>query len=193
MRAPVDTLIDAAIAAVEQSGAIDARSRLGVVSDVNSDGTISASVGDSTLTSIRVLSGYTVPTVGDTVSILRGTGGWVCVGSLATSSPEWQTPSLNSPWSAYGSGYRAPRYRRVGKMVEIQGVISSGSTSVSGSPVVFTLPASYRPTASLVFAVPRQGGTARQLTVMAGGDVNFQSLESGAVNYISIGCSYSVD
>jgi hypothetical protein len=104
----LDKLLNASVDAVKKSGALETNALMATVSVVNTNGTVDVTRAGDTFPSVRVLSGYMVPTVGDSVELLRSAGGWVCVGKLMTSSaPRFQTGSLSltsataDSWSSY--------------------------------------------------------------------------------------------
>jgi hypothetical protein len=84
--AAVDKLLGAAVQSVKTSGLLESMARMGVVSAVNSDGTVDVSRSGDAFPSVRLLNEAEPPVVGDTVQMLKTMGGWVCVGKLATSS-----------------------------------------------------------------------------------------------------------
>jgi hypothetical protein len=96
--AAVDKLLGAAVQSVKTSGLLESMARMGVVSAVNSDGTVDVSRAGDVFPSVRLLSGYESPVVGDTVQMVKTMGGWVCVGRLAASSaPNIQSGSVTFP------------------------------------------------------------------------------------------------
>jgi hypothetical protein len=95
--AAVDKLLGAAVQSVKTSGLLESMARMGVVSAVNSDGTVDVSRAEDTFPSVRLLSGYLSPSVGDTVQMLKTMGGWVCVGRLeASSAPKMQSGTVTT-------------------------------------------------------------------------------------------------
>lgn len=74
---------------------------------------------------------------------------------------EWITPALNSPWVAI-VGSQAPRYRKVGRQVFIEGLAQNSDAVNPTTNALFTLPAGYRP-ASTVWA-PGFGGESVAVT-----------------------------
>ena len=167
--------------------------RLATVSTVNADGTVAADT--DTVPSIRRLATYQAPAVGDVIVISQSsTGNWVAHGRMtAATGDAWVSPSLTSPWINYpgGGNYQPARYKKLADgLVVIEGLIASNSVSVSGVSNVFTLPAGYRPTATLVFPTINTGNALRQLEIVETGVVRFAALPAGAVGYISISCSF---
>lgn len=162
-----------------------------VVTAVNADGTVDA----GGVSSIRRAATYQAPAVGDWIKITQSsTGNWLAEGRLTPATGDaWTTPTLTSPWIAYpgGGNYQGPRYKKLADgMVVIEGLIASNSVSVSGTSNVFTLPAGYRPTATLVLPTINTGNVIRQLEIVETGVVRFASLPAGAVGFISISCSF---
>jgi hypothetical protein len=129
--------------------------QLAVITAVNSDGTIAA----SGIPSIRRMSRFTDPVVGDTVVISQNSlGNWVAHGKPATSAGEWTPLPLASGFTAV-SGYFAPAYRAVGgREVQLRGSANKSTTLVSGD-VWAVLPASVRPTADLDIVMGMTHGT----------------------------------
>ena len=64
-----------------------------------------------------------------------------------TEDSGWQTASLTSDFKPFqGNSSYTPKYRKVGKVVEISGIISPSATLSAGSEKnIFTLPTGYRP------------------------------------------------
>ncbi|WP_158756586.1 H-type lectin domain-containing protein [Streptomyces sp. NRRL S-475] len=78
---------------------------MGTVSAVNSNGTIDVTRNGDTFASVRVLSGYLKPAVNDTVLMIKGRGGWFCVGKFRTdSAPIIQRGSATTPATGDTSG-----------------------------------------------------------------------------------------
>ena len=82
----LDALLNASVDAVRKSGMLEANAMMGTVSAVNTDGTVDVDRAGDLYASVRVLSGYMQPAVGDRVELLRSAGGWVCIGKLMQSS-----------------------------------------------------------------------------------------------------------
>jgi len=98
----------------------------------------------------------------------------------------WITPTLNSPYSNYGGPYGPVKYRKVGVIVNIQGLISNASQGV-----VFTLPAGFRPDRQVVFfPVVANGGDAR-FDVRQNGDVFIDTTPTSS--WFSFACTFFTD
>lgn len=99
----------------------------------------------------------------------------------------WQVPTLQSNWVNYGGANQTVRYRTdVIGAVHIQGMVKDGT-----SPLVFVLPAAYRPSSTLHFALSVFNGLAGTALVRDTGnvEVNFSS-----ATYTSLtGISYFLD
>ncbi|WP_353961839.1 H-type lectin domain-containing protein [Streptomyces sp. NBC_01500] len=103
----LDALLNASIDAVKKSGALENNAFMATVSVVNSNGTVDVIRAGDTFPSVRVLSGYLNPAVGDSVELLRSAGGWVCVGQIMTgnapriqSGTYSQTATTAGVWSS---------------------------------------------------------------------------------------------
>lgn len=111
--AGVDALLNASVNAVKKSGALEGNALMATVSVVNSNGTVDCTRAGDTFPSVRVLSGYQVPTVGDSVELLRSAGGWLCVGKLMTThAPQIARGTVNVSISAATSGSTTVTFAR---------------------------------------------------------------------------------
>ena len=82
-------------------------------------------------------------------STIAGLGGLASPGS-------WTNVSFGSGWGNYGSGFQTVQYRKVGSQVFLRGLLSASSGQADGA-TAFTLPAGFRPQATLVHIL---GGSA---------------------------------
>jgi hypothetical protein len=117
-------------------------------------------VGQSTGSTTNFQSGSGAPS-GSSVSgtiyldVVTGTvyqytgASWQVV-PMAYAVTIWVTPALTSP---YVSGSSTVQYRQQGGMVKIKGNITGPVTNITTDVVLFTLPASYRPTDTKYFSV----------------------------------------
>ena len=161
------------------------------VTAVNADGTVDA----GGIEDIRRAALYQAPAVGDWIKITQASdGNWLAEYRLTPATGDaWVSPSLTSPWINYpgGGNYQPARYKKLADgMVVIEGLIASNGVSVSGTSNVFTLPAGYRPTGTLVLPTINTGNALRQLEIVETGVVRFTALPAGAVGFISISCSF---
>jgi hypothetical protein len=81
----------------------------------------------------------------------------------------WTGATLLNSWVNFGAPDQGARYRKIGGVVYLQGLIRSG-TATAGT-IVLTLPAGFRPAATLVFATFNASGATR-LDVDASGNVS---------------------
>lgn len=56
----------------------------------------------------------------------------------------WTAPALSAPFGNFGAGFRNVRYRKVGNLVVVQGVMGV-TGAIGASAVPFTLPVGFRP------------------------------------------------
>lgn len=73
----------------------------------------------------------------------------------------WQSPSWGSGWTNYGSGYQVVQFRRINNEIEIRGY--AGTNLASPATTIFTLPAGYRPAATLIFERSGYPGNVRAM------------------------------
>ena len=104
-----------------------------------------------------------------------------------TEDSGWQTASLTGDFKAYQDNSKyTPRYRKIGKVVEIEGVVSPTKTLTgSGTQVtIFTLPTDFMPSESR-YAVCQGSGINRWvLQVNTNGTVTFSRY--GKADYTDI-------
>lgn len=82
--AAIDLIVREAIDGVKKSGALEAGALLATVTGWGPvSGTIAVARGADTYPQVRYLTSY-APSGGDLVLIFKTTGGWVCLGKLAT-------------------------------------------------------------------------------------------------------------
>lgn len=77
----------------------------------------------------------------------------------------WKYPSLNSKFVRYGTAATAPRYKRVGNTVYLQGQVKpTASIAINATEIIlFTLPAGYRP-ANDIITLHQGSGTSFWMT-----------------------------
>ncbi|MFE1763099.1 hypothetical protein ACFW81_02585 [Streptomyces angustmyceticus] len=150
--AGLDSLLGASVDAVKRSGAIENSALMATVAMVNTDGTVDVSRAGDTYPSVRLLTGYLMPTVGDSVEIIKTAGGWVCVGRLqtVTPTPQWVSVTLASGYTNNGNSNGTVQYRRIvdhgSVFVEWCGGMSwttSGTPANGGT--FYTMPSGFRP------------------------------------------------
>ena len=133
---------------------------------------------------LAILNGgsFSSPTISDPT--FSGTAG----GSLTSSG--WTAVTLNGPWSAYGSPYRALSYRKdIFGVVWLSGLIKTNADP-GGFDILGTLPVGYRPTADVLSGSMRAlwGATERHvaLHVWANGDMEFNAAPGAAVDFFAV-------
>jgi len=86
----------------------------------------------------------------------------------------WITPTLNSGYSSYSSPYGPIAYRKIGNIVNIQGI-----TNESAAGVIFTLPVGYRPEQQIIIAA-QMNNTLGRLDIRRDGAVEIISSSQGS-------------
>lgn len=86
---------------------------------------------------------------------------------------DWQYPTLLNGWQNFGSGEQVVRYRfeNGGTTVRCEGVITGGNEVVNQR--IFDVPAAYRPTGNLQFAIP-SGDAYGQVKLLTDGGILFR-------------------
>ncbi|MBW1600904.1 hypothetical protein JJV70_02055 [Streptomyces sp. JJ66] len=88
---------------------------------------------------------YTLPAVGDLCVLLRsGSGNWVAMPPLATTSGTWTTLTLAAGFTHPGHGYQ-PGYLVEGRRVWWRGRIAATTGTIANGTTIATIPASVRP------------------------------------------------
>ena len=105
----------------------------------------------------------------------------------------WQLLPLVNGWIHYGAPYGPAYYRKVGDMVQLRGLVSSGT---SATAVICGLPAGYLPQYQPIFTVTCNGGSAEVRVDQSTGNVGVQSFYPATATptgWISLtGITYSV-
>jgi hypothetical protein len=111
---------------------------------------------------------------------------WLCTGTTwITNTPTpWVAPTLLNGWVNYGGGFQVVQYRLRGDMVDLRGMIKSGTFPA----VVCTLPVGFRPTLYQMVAVA-SSGIAGTLQINVDGGIQ---ILTGAATYMNLTCSYPI-
>ena len=101
------------------------------------------------------------------------------------STETWTTLPLDNGWTAYGSPYQSPIYRRqIDGTVQLSGLIAAGTTTVGTT--VATLPIGYRPASDHVFKTSAGAATAvADVYVRSSGAITIQNV-AGTVTWLSL-------
>lgn len=96
--------------------------------------------------------------------------------NAALASTAWTAVTFTNSWVDFGSGHQAVQYRKVGDMVQVRGLMKTGTINT----VAFTLPSGFRPPATLLYACVSndlfgelQVTSAGTVTPAAGSNVHF--------------------
>lgn len=88
----------------------------------------------------------------------------------------WQTAVLTEDFKPYSNdNSNIPKYRKIGKIVQVWGIVSPSLTIQGGSEThtIFNLPNGYIPSSTVSFLCQGSGLRRWLLTISASGDVNF--------------------
>ena len=114
----------------------------------------------------------------------------------------WLSPTVASQFEVYTAG-KPPKYRKIGKVVEVRGILKPKSTlsasSVGTEYTMFTLPAGYRPSDRISLLMQGSGmnkwmfdiGTDGVCSISRYGGTAVTDIPSGA--WLSFQASYFVD
>jgi hypothetical protein len=122
---------------------------------------------------------------GDAVMSFDGNGDVTFNGANTVTPVDsgWITPTLNSGYTNYSSPYGPVKYRKIGNIVNIQGIISNAAVGV-----VFTLPVGFRPDRQLIFYPAVNGGGASRLDIRQNGDVFIDTTSTSS--WYSFACTF---
>ncbi len=81
----------------------------------------------------------------------------------------WTTPTLNSPFTHFGSPWGNTQYRKIGDIVNIQGLININSAA--NGTTIFTLPSGYRPKVQIIIAANNGGLSIARIDITQDGNV----------------------
>lgn len=89
---------------------------------------------------------------------------------------DWQTATLTDDFKPFSNdNSNMPRYRKIGKIVQVWGIVSPSQTIEGGIEIhtIFNLPNGYIPSSTNSFLCQGSGLRRWLLTISASGDVNF--------------------
>jgi len=134
-----------------------------------------------------VLKVDTIQNTGGTTGLTIDNNGDLTFTGSNTVTPTdsgWIQPTLNSGWSHYNAPYGPVKYRKIGSIVNIQG-IANGAT---GGTTVFQLPAGYRPERRIIIATLNDGASVR-LDITQDGQV-FAHTITHSGGWLSCACTF---
>lgn len=111
-------------------------------------------------------------------------------GSLLRETTEWLRPIFNTNWADNFAGFEKVAYRRVRDRVELRGLCVK-SAAVTTGEVLFTLPKSHRPPATITVS-GRSGVTLAVFTINTAGEVKISGAWSSGSTFELTGISFSV-
>ncbi|CAB4127403.1 hypothetical protein UFOVP75_179 [uncultured Caudovirales phage] len=136
---------------------------------------------NSTPPNFAALSGYN--SFDTTVQTVIRAAYSLAVSSIASQVEEFQAPSLAGTWVADSSPFLTPGFRKNINRVELCGTVTGGSGTI------FTLGATYRPTADIQFPVVANGAFGAVKITSAG----VVSLVAGSTSHVSLdGISFGI-
>jgi len=134
-----------------------------------------------------ILKVDTIQNTGGTTGLTIDSSGDLTFNGSNTDTPTdsgWIQPTLNSGWSHYSSPYGPVKYRRIGSIVNIQG-IANGATQGTN---VFQLPAGYRPERRIIIAALNDGASVR-VDIKEDGNFNAHTISSSG-GWLSCACTF---
>lgn len=100
-----------------------------------------------------------------------------------TSHGDWTAVTFTNGWVNFNAGYQTCQYRKVADVVEIRGVMSTGTVASTA----FTLPAGFRPASNHLIATVSNGAFG-YITILSTGTF---TPTAGSNVWFSIDCSFS--
>lgn len=168
--------------------------RLGVVTAVNSDGTVD--VGEIRARCLG--DAYPNPAVADTCVITQNSqGNWLAIGRTSSGGDTaWTTPTLASGYTHNGNENGTLQWRiRVEtgiRYIEFRGSVNVPGSVGTGASTIFTLPVGSRPAVRLSVATAKNG-EGHKVDINTTGVVATVSGASVAYQWVSIYGMYPLD
>ena len=139
----------------------------------------------------------TVPTIGTEIDVVSF--GKPVVDAINAAAPSaWVNIAMMNGYTAFGQGYIAPRYRKVGDIVFMEGVMKAGGSQPPvGSVQAALMPVGFRPAyhemLTVLFGGADGWGGPGRMDIQATGIVNVTSSASmqGAHSLVSFSVAYS--
>lgn len=133
-----------------------------------------------------ILKVDTIQNTGGTTGLTIDSSGDLTFTGSNTVTPTdsgWIAPTLNSGFTGYSSPYGPIKYRKIGNIVNIQGITNE---AVANS-IVFTLPVGFRPERRLVLTAQNANGLGR-LDIDQAGNVRQDYVASSS--WFSLNCTF---
>ena len=106
---------------------------------------------------------------------------------------DWTAVSFGTGWSNVGGGYQDAKYKKVGDLVFIRGLPTSGANNWAGQPGIFNLPEGFRPVARVICSTEVEDKVYGRVDILANGDVQYQHGGAGSGWVCLDGIVFSVD
>lgn len=147
---------------------------------------LAAGAENATFAIVQYTSAFVVPPHWVLLGVASESDGRLMAGNGDLLDP-WRIPGYLNGYVTYDGTYTPARYRKLGHVVHLQGMVRSGTT---GTPI-FTLPTGYRPNYRLLMRAISADVAAR-VDILTNGDVLHQSGGSNA--WVSLdGITFPVD
>ena len=133
-----------------------------------------------------ILKVDTIQNTGGTTGLTIDSSGDLTFTGSNTVTPTdsgWITPTLNSGFTGYSSPYGTIKYRKIGNIVNIQGITNQAVANT----IVFTLPVGFRPERRLVLATMNDNQLGR-LDIDQDGNVRQDMISSSG--WFSLNCTF---
>lgn len=101
----------------------------------------------------------------------------------------WIIPTLNSPYTHYSSPYGDVRYRKIGDIVHIQGLLNVNSAI--GGNVIFALPSGYAPPLQIITSQKNGNTGEARVDVETNGNVTMVNAASNTT-WLSVFMTFMV-
>ena len=101
----------------------------------------------------------------------------------------WITPTLTSPFTHFDSPFGDVQYRKIGNIVNIQGLVNINNASDAST--IFTLPSGYRPSLKLIFAQANANTSITRIDIHSDGAVIAQTI-SNRTSWVTLTMTFMV-
>ena len=137
------------------------------------------------MTSILKVSEIQDPTNSNTALEIDSSG----IVTMPQNDSGWITPTLNSPYTNYTSPYGDVQYRKIGDIVNIQGLVNVNSAS--NGTTIFALPSSYAPPVQIITTQKNGNAAEARVDVETNGNVLLASAGSNTT-WLSVFMTFMV-
>ena len=106
---------------------------------------------------------------------------------------DWTAVVFGVGWEDIGDPYQVTEYKKVGDLVFIRGLPTSGANNWADQAGIFNLPEGFRPVARVICPTEVEDKVYGRVDILAGGDVQYQHGGGGSGWVCLDGIVFSID